>query len=182
MHLLIIFFDWYVIICRYRLLSLLLLLANFSLQHKLLVFHWSLSLLMSPELFWGFWPILTMLSTRLSRFFPWCSIPSVFLKTVSSSLITISIIITIRFQFFFSSLTKSKYLSVFSFIFPLELHNPLDGNFSLSLSLASLLSLCWLALGLAFLLGLDYLFVSQNSTDFYASNSLGRILVSLILL
>ena len=88
------------------------------------------------------------------------------LEIVSSAPITIGITVTFMFLSFFSSLARSKYLSLFLFsLFLPGWQNPLFGWFSHSYQL-SLVLVFWLRLG--------DLFVSQNLRKFCVSFFLGR--------
>ena len=94
----------------------------------------------------------------------------------------------------FSSLARSKYLSVFllSFIFTqcwlnVKVHVIVDSlSHSISISpphsLSHFLRFINLTLGLVFCPGLGDLFVPQNPWEFHASHYLGRILLLLLLL
>ena len=75
------------------------------------------------------------------------------------------------FHSFFSSLARSKFLSLslVSFIFTLVCWNSKIHKIANSLFL--------LILGLVFLMGLGHLIVSQNPREFYESQSVGLILV-----
>ena len=99
-------------------------LARFLHQHKLVVWV-TASFLISPGFFSVFSPILKILWSGWSRFFLWFSNPpasfSNLLKTVPSAPTTNGITVTFIFHRYFSSLARSKYLSIFSisFIFTL---------------------------------------------------------------
>ena len=96
----------------------------FSHQRKLMVFHWSLSDNKSPQVSRTLLSILVvfnnavvwMVSTRP----PTSKSSGPFNKhlvTVPKAAITIGVIVTFMFHSFFSSLARSRYLSLFSFSF-----------------------------------------------------------------
>ena len=100
---------------------IILLLESFSHEHYRMVFHWSLSDSNSPQISWTLLSILADLnnavvwtvSTRpvISKSSSPCTNP---LVTVPRAPITIGIIVTFVFRSLFSSLARSRYLSLFS--------------------------------------------------------------------
>ena len=163
--------------------TLRLLLSFYSFERKVLVFQWNLSDSKSPQVTRTLPSILADLnnaiiwtvSTRplISKFSRLFINPSV---TVLSKLITAGITVTFMFHslfvcfllllfFFFSSLAKSRYLSLFSLSFSFTLW-----------SAGTVLISCWLSLGLVVWLRLGDPFVSQNPIEVCASQPPGRIL------
>ena len=139
-----------------------------------MVFHWSLSDRMPPQVSRTLLSILAdlsyavvwMVSTRtlISNFSILCTNH---LVTVPRVPIIIGIVAILMFHSFFSSLARSRYLSFFSLfsIFicgqPVQ-QSPLLGKFSFS---------CWLLLGLVTCSRLGDLFVSQNPRGVCSSRS-----------
>ena len=137
-----------------------------------MVFHLSLSDGKSPQVSRTLLSILAdlnnvvvwMASTRplISKFSNPCTNP---LVTVQSAQITTGITVTFMFNSFFSSLARSRYLSLFSLFF-----------FSFNLSLVEtekstirhVLFFCWLSQGLVVWLRLADPFVSQNPIECFA--------------
>ena len=137
-----------------------------------MIFHWSLSdsILRSPGLFSLFWPILITLdgldsSSDFQLFLP----PYQAFEDRSKRASYNWYHRYSQVPQFFSSLARSKYFSLFAFIFSLcgrlGRQNP-RCNFSFFL-LSSI--------GLIFWLGLEDQFVSQNPSEFYASHFPRRI-------
>ena len=129
----------YIYICIYThslwIPSVLLLsfLRNFhtSISWWFLTGVWEIaSFLKSPGLFSVFWQILIMVSTRPLISSSPCTNP---LVTVPSASVTIGITFTFMFHCFFSSLARTRYLSLFIFFsftqWP-EQQSPLFGRFS----------------------------------------------------
>ena len=90
------------------------------------------------------------------------------LVTVLSAPITIGITVMFMFHSFFSSLTRSKYLSLFSSYFSFSM-----GSARTAKSTIQYIFWSWLLLGLVVWPRLDNLFVSQNPREFCASHFLG---------
>ena len=153
-----------------------------------MVFHWSLSDSKSPEISRTLLSILAVINNTVFWIVPTRPLISKFsnprtdpLVTVTSAPNTICITVTFMFHSFFSSLARSKYLSLFSLSFSYTLWSAgiakstiRQGlSLSLSLSLSLFLSLsplfcccCLLTLGPVVCPRLDDLFVSQNAQNF----------------
>ena len=85
-----------------------------------MVFHWTLSDSMSPQVSRTLLSILAVLVWMVSTRLPTSKSSSLFsnpLVTVPNAPITIGIIVTCLFQRFFNSLARSRYLSFFSHSF-----------------------------------------------------------------
>ena len=95
------------------------------------------------------------------------------LGIVLSRLITIDIIVTFMFRNFFSSLARSRYLSLFSLSFIFTLWTAVTAKFTFQhvLFFVDYHKVGWS--GRVVWSGLGNLFVSQNPREFYASYSLG---------
>ena len=97
-----------------------------------------------------------------------------FFETLLSAPITTGVTVTFIFHSFFSSLTISRYLSLFSLSFSpcgqLKEQSPLFSRFSF------LFIFCWLSLRQVIWPRLDVPFVSQNPRELFASHFLGQIL------
>ena len=153
------------------LLLFLLLLASFSHRLLLTVFHWSLSDSKSPKVFKTLLSIVADLvnavvwkvSVRPVIFMSSSPLTKLLESVVNAPIIT-GITITFIFQNFFSSLARSKYLSLFllSLIFT-------QWSTGMAISFFSFFFLGgggWLSLDLAICQGLGDLFVSQKPENF----------------
>ena len=103
-----------------------------------------------------------------------------FLVTVSSAPITIGITITCMFHSFFSSLARSRYLSLFSLSFCFTMWSAGTAKSTIRQALCFFFFFFfffyWLSLDLVVWPRLDYPFVFQNTREFYAFHFPGRIL------
>ena len=157
------------------LVNIILLFAGFSHLRWLDVFRWSLSDCKSPQVFRTLLsfladPVDWMVSARFLIY----NSSSILIKPldiVPSVPATSDIPVTLTFHSLFSSLARSKYLSLFSssYIFTVVRW---DGKVRY---LAGSL-FWWLSLGLIIKPKLGDLFVSENQRQFCASRSSGRIL------
>ena len=95
------------------------------------------------------------------------------LRTVPSSRITIVFTVTIVFHSFLISLARSKYLSLFL----LSLIFTLWSAWTATFSRQQFFCLLWIIARSSLLTGIRLSILSQNSKQFNASHSLGRILV-----
>ena len=145
-----------------------------------MIFHWRLSDSKSPQVSRTLFSILAvfnnaviwMVSTRP----PTSKSSRPFdnpLVTVPKAPITIGIIVTFMFHSFFSSLARSKYLSLFShsfsFILYVSRHSKVD-NF------VGFLFFCWLLLDLVFWSRLGDPFVCQSPVGVCVCHFLGQVL------
>ena len=165
-----IFNTWFIGTAKSTLRQVLLTITSYSKSHR--VFKTFLCNLADFNNAVVFIVLVLPLITNSSGLF------SEHLETVPSAPTTIGITVTLMIHNFFSSLARSKHLSIFFFFFCfllisvcglLKLQNPLNSKF---------FYLCWLTLCLAFRPGLlGDPFVSQNLREFYECNFLGRILI-----
>ena len=145
-----------------------------------MVFHWSLSGSKSPQVSRIYLSFLAdlynavfwMVSTRhyFTKSSSPCTKPSV---NVLSTLITIGIAVSFMIHSFFSSLARSRYLSLFSLFFIFTLWS---AGTTKSTIQQVLFVFCWLSLVLVVLSRINDLFVSQNPREFCESHFLRRIL------
>ena len=158
-----------------------LLIRVFSHQCKLMVFHWSLSDSKSPQVSRTLLSILAvfnnavvwMVSTRpltskSSRPF------NNLLVTVPKAPITIGIIVTFMFNSFFSSLARSRYLSLFSHSFSFILWSA--GTAKSKILQIFFFFSCWLLLGLVYWPRFGDPCVCQNPIGVYMCYFLGQVL------
>ena len=97
------------------------------------------------------------------------------LEIVSSKLITIGITVILMFHNFFSSLSKSRYLSLFLLLVIFALWSTGTGK-STIWKVLFFYFCCWLSLGLLIWLRWGDILVSQNPMEFCVSHSPGWIL------
>ncbi len=145
-----------------------------------MVFHWSLSDCKSPQVSRTL-RILADLNNVVARMVSTGPLISQFsilgtnpLVTVPSAPITIGITVTFMFHAFFSSLTSSWYLSLFSLSFSFTFWS--SGKAKSAIRQVYFSCFCWLSLGLVVWPRFGGPFVSQNLRKMCASHFLGRIL------
>ena len=150
-----------------------------------MVFHWSLSDSKSRQVSRTLLSILTNLNNAVIWMV--CTCPLITkshspcynpLVTPPSPSITIDFTVTFMFQGFFSSLARSRYLSLFLFFFfsSSRFFSVVSRNYSAgSFFFFFFLLFYWLSLGLVVWPRLDYPFVFQNPKEFCTPHSLGKI-------
>ena len=144
-----------------------------------MVFHWSLSDCKSPQVSRTLLSILAILSNAVvwmvSTRPPTSKSSSPFsnpLVTVPNAPITIGIIVTWVFHWFFNSLARSTYLSFFSHSFSYILWSAGTAKSTI----LQVLFFCWLLLRLVFWPGLGDPFVYQSPIGFCVCPFLGQVL------
>ena len=144
-----------------------------------MVAHWSLCNSKYPQVSWTLYNILSDLNIAvilIVSISPFISKSSSFFTNLLGIVLmassTIGITVTFRFNYFFRSLARSEYSSLFSLYFIFILWSAGTGKCPIR---QVLFFLFWLSVRLFILPRLDNLFVSQNPREVCASHSPGWV-------